>query len=231
MKLLLFDLDGTLVRSGGAGRKALNNAIYNLYGVNNDSSIYNLAGNTDLYNFSQAIKMAGKRAGRAKIERLRREYLRILPRYVCAAIRTNSYSLTPGIEKLLGAISKDKEILLALGTGNTQVGARIKLEPTGFNKYFLFGGFGDDSFYRSVVLKKAYWRAARRVNGSRISPSDVYVVGDTVMDVEAGKSAGFKTVAVGTGYGKWEELVRAKPDYMARDFNQIEEWFSWIKAK
>ncbi|OGR90110.1 MAG: hypothetical protein A3J74_02580 [Elusimicrobia bacterium RIFCSPHIGHO2_02_FULL_57_9] len=228
MKVLLFDIDGTLIRTGGAGRKALNRAGEVLYGKKNVCGELSLAGHTDLWNFRAAhIAATGCKPSPAQTERLHQEYLKHLPHYVRLAFRNNAYILPSGIKALLKRLSRDKRVLLGLGTGNMERGARIKLEPSGFNAYFLFGGFGSDGFHRRTLLKKAI-RRARKLAGEPIAPSDVYVIGDTPLDVAAGKKAGFKTVGVGTGFSGWEPLVKSRPDYLARDFRGVKKWLKWF---
>lgn len=229
MKILLFDVDGTLIRAGGAGRKALNQAARKLYGKKHACSELSLAGRTDLYNFGQAYRAAtGKKPTRAAVEKLHREYLKHLPYYVRAAIRNGSYHVPGGLKALLKQLSRDKRVLLGLGTGNMEQGARIKLEPSGFNAYFLFGGYGSDSFHRPVLLKKAVMRA-RKLAHAPFTPSDVFVIGDTPHDVCAGKKAGYKTVAVGTGFSTWKELRESKPDHLARNYKDIKTWLNWFE--
>ena len=229
MKVLLFDIDGTLIRGGGAGRKALNKAAQRLYGRKNACSELSLAGRTDLYNFAATYRFAtGRTATRRAVERLHQEYLRHLPHYVKAAIRRRDYHIPPGLRALLKHLSRDGRVLLGLGTGNMEKGARIKLEPSGFNAYFLFGGYGSDAFHRHTLLKKAVARA-RKLAPSPFEPEDVYVIGDTPFDVSAGKKAGYKTVAVGTGYADWKELVASKPDHLAKDFRDLQKWLLWFE--
>ena len=129
---------------------------------------------------------------------------------------------------MLKHLSRDRNVLLGLGTGNMEKGARIKLEPSGFNAYFLFGGYGSDSFHRPSLLKKAVLRA-RKFAREPFRPDDVYVIGDTPLDVAAGKKAGFKTVAVGTGFAEWKDLVASRPDHIARDYRDIKKWLSWFR--
>jgi phosphoglycolate phosphatase-like HAD superfamily hydrolase len=227
-KILLFDIDGTLVRAGGAGRKALNEATRKLYGKARVCSEFSLAGRTDLWNFATAYRLAtGRKATKRAVARLHREYLHLLPRYVRQSAREKTYILPPGIKILLKSLQREPGVLLGLGTGNLEAGARIKLGPSGFNGYFRFGGFGSDSLYRDRILKKAVRRAARDAGG-RIAPRDVFVIGDTSFDVSAGRKAGYKTVAVGTGYASWTELVRSRPDHLARDFRGVGKWRRWF---
>ncbi len=228
VKVLLFDIDGTLIRGGGAGRKALNRAAYELYGKKEACSELSLAGRTDLYNFGATYKNAtGKKPTPAVVERLHHEYLRFLPYYVKSAIRTRTYHIPPGLKTLLKRLSLDKRVLLGLGTGNMEKGARIKLEPSGFNAYFLFGGYGSDAFHRHQLLKKGVARA-KKLARARFTSKDVYVIGDTPFDVSAGKKAGYRTIAVGTGYAEWKELVASKPDHLAKDFRSLDKWLNWF---
>ena len=229
MKVLLFDIDGTLIRAGGSGRKALNRAGEILYGVKNCCSELSLAGRTDLYNFGAAYRFATKKTPtRAAVEKLHREYLKQLPRFVRSAIKDGNYHIPAGLKPLLKRLSRDKRVLLGLGTGNMEKGARIKLEPSGFNPYFQFGGYGSDSFHRHLLLRKAVARA-RKLTSEHFSREDIFVIGDTPLDVAAGKKAGFRTVGVGTGFSEWKDLAASKPDHLARDFRGLGKWLKWFE--
>lgn len=232
MKLLLFDLDGTLVRADGAGRRALNRAIREIYKVRQDCGRYNLAGKTDLRNFAEAIAMTtGGKASRAEVDRVHEEYLRRLPGMLRVTLRAQKYRYPRGIRRLLKRLHREKSLLLGLGTGNMEKGARIKLGPSGFNDYFEFGGFGSDAYSRPELLRIGFRRAKLRPEGRGLRPRDVFVIGDTPLDVDAGKRAGFKTIAVGTGYSSWKELVASKPDYLAKDFRDVALWLKWFGVR
>ncbi len=230
-KILLFDIDGTLVRAGGSGRRALNLAAYRMFGKKNACSLLSLQGRTDLWNFREAIrKSTGRKAKDAEVHRLMSEYLELLPGFIRRAVRRKEYILPSGIKGLLKRLSREKGILLGLGTGNLERGARIKLKPSGFNDYFRFGGFGSDALDRASLLKKAVARAQGRyaLNGA---PVEVFVIGDTALDVKAGRKAGYKTIGVGTGFGGWEALAASQPDHLARDFRETGKWLKWFGIK
>ncbi|MHB2026064.1 MAG: HAD family hydrolase [Elusimicrobiota bacterium] len=231
MRILLFDLDGTLVRTESSGRKALDAAVHKLWGVRNICGGFSLSGRTDLWNFSTAYRMArGRKPSGINIERLHQEYIKRLPRYVRQAVKDGGYVVSPGIQTLLKRISGRPGVMLGLGTGNMERGAEIKLAPSGLGRYFKFGGFGSGSLHRSGILKMAVAQA-ERIAGKRARLSEVYVIGDTPFDVAAGRQMGFKTGAVGTGFAQWDDLVKARPDFLARDFTETSKWIEWFQIK
>lgn len=187
-----------------------------------------MAGRTDLYNFRAACERSlGRRATAAEVEILHQAYLKELPSFVRASLKSNAYILPRGIKTLLKSLHGRPDVMLGLGTGNMERGARIKLEPSGFNEYFRFGGFGSDSLHRRLLLKKAVARA-QKLAGRRLDPRKVFVIGDTPLDVSAGKEAGYRTIGVGTGFASWRSLVESRPDFLARDFTGAAKWLKWF---
>ena len=217
-------MDGTLVDAGGAGRRALEKAFLRLHGIENGCNGVGLAGKTDLQNVADVYrKNLGRRPTRREILRIRNLYLRCLP----GELPNQGYRVYPGVKKFLRDVSRSKENLLALGTGNIEEGARMKLEPAGLNRYFKFGGYGSDGHERYLLLKKAYRRARPYLNGDRLNPKMVFVIGDTHLDVLAGKKAGFTTIGLATGFDTPEELKKAKPHFLAGSWHDLRRW--WAK--
>ncbi|MBU2572524.1 MAG: HAD family hydrolase [Elusimicrobia bacterium] len=228
MKIVLFDIDGTLIKAGGAGLRGLNLAVKDMCGVDDICSKFPLQGATDKENFRTAhIRASGRKPTARQVREMERRYVKYLPKEVEKSVRSKNYFKMKGVEKLLNALSKRKDVMIGLGTGNLKEGAFIKLKPSGFMKYFAFGGYGCDSRIRSRVLMKAVGRA-RKLLKIGISPGDVYVIGDTHKDIEAAKDAGYHSAAVTGGFGDAGLLQRSGPELLAKDFSDLAPWFVWL---
>lgn len=217
MKLLLFDLDGTLVSTGGAGLRALDRAFETLHRLPRAMEGVNPAGKTDPYIVREVFeKKLLRKASTDDITAVCENYLKFLAEEMKASV-AHGYRVMEGIRDLLEDLSKRKELILALGTGNLERGARLKLEPAGFNHYFPFGGFGSDAEVRADVLRAGVRRAEQRA-GKPILSQDVIVIGDTILDVQAGKAIGAVTVAVACGHGDLDALRASGADIYLEDF-------------
>jgi phosphoglycolate phosphatase-like HAD superfamily hydrolase len=128
------------------------------------------------------------------------------------------YRTIDGVGSVLEALSVREDVLLALGTGNLEEGARLKLEASGFNRYFPVGGFGSDAEDRPEVLRHGVRRAEERA-GRRFQGADVLVIGDTLHDISAGKAIGAVTVGVATGHASVPELKAAGADCVLPSFD------------
>ena len=188
-KLVLFDLDGTLVNAGGAGRTALKKAFEELYGSCPEFEHSLISGRTDTDNFTLVYGLLknGKKPTAAEMKKMTAKYLELLPIEVHAAVRAKHYDLVPGVEKFLKLLQKDPDVILALGTGNLEQGARIKLEPSGLNSFFELGGFGEDGHTREDMLLAAVKRAEKKYK-TTLKPENIYVIGDTHRDIVAAKN-------------------------------------------
>ena len=139
---------------------------------------------------------------------------------------SSDYRTLPGIEACLKALEKEGDVRIGLGTGNLERGARIKLDPSGLNSYFPFGGFGSDSEERAELLKIG---AARAGASASVAPEDVLIIGDTILDIKAAREAGFPVAAVTCGHGNAQALAAAGPDILLRDFTQHELLLKFLR--
>ena len=219
-KLILFDIDGTLVKVLGAGRRALADAYARVF--ERPDAIAHLdaewfAGKTDLYIFRQVALDAGITTWDydRRYTELEATYLELLRGHVEA--HPDAHAL-PGAEALLTALSAGDGPALGLMTGNIEAGARVKLDPFGLNRFFPSGGFGSDALDRADIGRVARGRFERRL-GAPIEPQEVVVVGDTPADVAAARSCGFRVLAVASGWNGPETLQAASPDMFAIDLN------------
>lgn len=209
IRAVLFDIDGTLLVTGGAGGAAWQCAFEELYGVEANVAEHTDAGMTDpeivKIVFREAIGREGTTEEHAKaIGR----YLKHLPETVA---ESRGYRLMPGIESLLDRLI-DAGLLLGLVTGNIEAAAHIKLARGHLNRFFSFGGYGSDSPDRTKVTRAALGRA-ELVSGGALSDGACIAVGDTPRDVKAGHGAGVRVVGVATGSYSVDDLDEAGADW------------------
>ena len=231
-KLVLFDLDGTLVNAGGAGRTSLRKAIKELYGVEPEFDHSLISGRTDLDNFSIVYSLIkkGKKPTAAEMKKMKAKYLEILPTEVHAVVRCKKYDLIPGVEKFLKMLAKDKDVILGLGTGNLEEGAKIKLEPSKLGSYFTVGGYGEDGQTREEMLQAAVKRAEKKFK-TKLEPDQVYVIGDTHRDICAAKNCGFHSAVLTNGFGDAQKIQRAAAELETKDFNDLTTFCVWLGLK
>lgn len=230
-KLVLFDLDGTLVNAGGAGRTALCKAMKELYGKTPKFEHSLISGRTDLDNFSIVYELLkNKKPTATELKKIKSKYLEILPQEVRAVVRAKKYDVLPGVQKLLDLLSKNKEIKLGLGTGNLAEGASIKLAPSKLEKYFSVGGYGEDGHTREEMLRAAVKRAEKKFN-TKLTPDQVYVVGDTHRDICAAKNCGFHSAVLTNGFGDAQKIQRAAAELEMKDLKDLATWCVWLGIK
>ncbi|MDR0952899.1 MAG: HAD hydrolase-like protein [Elusimicrobiota bacterium] len=225
MKLVLFDLDGTLLDMGLYGVISLNKAIKNLYGKEPKYDHAFLAGKTDTHNFNYVFKETFKKNPTPKqFAALKAEYLKLLP----LEAKGKKTKVISGVEAFLKKLSAIKEVKLALATGNFEEAARIKLAPSGLNKYFTTGGFGDKAPNRPAMLLEAVKNAQKQFK-AKFKEGDVYVIGDTASDITAAKENGFHNAVVDeAGLGDREKLLRAAAELHEKNFKNIKLWLMWL---
>ena len=213
-RLLLFDIDGTLITSGGAGEWALKDAMLGRFGVEEDLKGIILAGATDAKIARELLEKHGLEASAENAGALLDEYLK----HLAGRMSRHEGRLLPGIVPVLEALQSRPEVVLALLTGNLTRGAEIKLTHYGVWNFFEFGAFADDHHDRNELGKFAQARASER-HGIEFPAERIYVIGDTPRDIECGRAIGAKTVAIATGHYSLAELAEHKPDHIFQDFS------------
>lgn len=210
MLAVLFDVDGTLISSGGAGAASWRMAFDDLYGIPVDIDRYTDAGMTEpdvaSVTFTKAI---GHDPSPPELERLMSTRMRYLPRTVA---ESKAFRVLPGVRATLDRLHA-AGYLLGVTTGGTEAAAHIKLARAGLEHYFTFGGFGSDSRDRVELTRRAIERASVLL-GEPLDPRQVLVVGDTPHDVEAAHGAGALAVGVATGRFDAAALRDAGADYV-----------------
>lgn len=210
MKVVLFDIDGTLMLSGGAGARALTRALGEVFGLTDPLTGVRLNGQTDPQIVLDALERAGKKdaAHPERLDTVTERYLE----YLAGEIHHSEKArVLPGVVALLDALAARPDVKLGLVTGNLERGARIKLSRFDLNRYFTCGGYGSDSIQRRELVPIALERASACFSVA-LSPRDAVVIGDTEKDVDCGRHAGARTLAVATG-GVPESVLRdAGPD-------------------
>ncbi len=209
IRAVLFDIDGTLLVTGGAGGVAWQRAFRELHGVEADVAEHTDAGMTD----PEIVRIVFRAVvGREGTPQERSQaigcYLKHLPD---AVAESDGYRVMPGIEELLPRLIEDG-VLLGLVTGNIEAAAHIKLARGRLNRFFSFGGYGSDSPDRTEVTKAALTRGSL-VSGGALAGGACVVVGDTPRDVAAGHGAGIAVVGVATGSYGVEQLREAGADF------------------
>jgi phosphoglycolate phosphatase-like HAD superfamily hydrolase len=222
VKLLLFDIDGTLVLTGGAGVRALNRAFVEVLGVANAMERIRPHGKTDPAIIREIFEVCGDpRQCSDFMAQLLDAYVRFLPEEVSSSA---TYRVLPGIVHFLDEFHQHPDLALGLATGNVERGARIKLERGNLNRYFPFGGFGSDAESRTELVRRAAEKGAEHARQS-VAPEDVFVIGDTPRDIHAGREAGFRTVGVATSDYSADDLNSAGADLVLSDFERDRNLF------
>jgi phosphoglycolate phosphatase len=216
VRLVLFDIDGTLVLTGRAGVRAMNRAFETVVGVADGFRDVPMAGRTDRAILADALVRHGIAIDDALLDRLSLTYFEVLEEEILQPGPRKG--VLPGVRALLDALTLQQDCWLGLLTGNFAVSARIKLAHFDLWRYFGFGAFADDSADRNALVPVALERALRR-GSPRFDPRDVLVVGDTPYDVECAKVVGARAVGVATGGADPETLRAVGADVVFEDLS------------
>lgn len=215
MKLVLFDIDGTLLICGKAPRMAITYAMERVFGTSGRALNHSFSGKTDPQIITELMTMEGRGA---------EEIAEGMPRVVRHYVEELDRTLQPaeirrlnGVTELLAALRIRTDVHLGILTGNVEEGARIKLDRAGlaeifFNNGSTVGAFGSDAIHRSELPAVAVQRA-RHVLNHEFRSKDIIIIGDSPNDILCGKSLNVRSVAVATGWHSMEELKACEPDF------------------
>src|SRR3954452_14365677 len=225
-RLVLFDIDGTLVTDDGAAREAFAQGLADVYDFRGDVRRYDFSGRTD----PQIARMILTDDGwsepdvDSRLPLLWQHYLGGLARNAPGRVRA-----LPGVLALLDSVRDDDRFILGLLTGNIEPGARLKLGAVGMNELFPFGAFGSDSAAREELPPIAVARAAV-ASGHAFSGTDVVIIGDSIYDVRCGVPHGATTIAIASGKTPAEKLRAESPDHFFDSAEELGGILSAIKT-
>jgi len=217
IRLVLFDIDGTLVRTGHAGTQAFARTFASEFDLHHGSERMKFAGRTDVSLVREFFRIHGLDESPGHFERFFSRYAFWLDHILADS---NGHACAGVSELICGLQALPNPPMLGLLTGNIQLGAEIKLRHYGLWEHFVMGGFADDHEERDHIAAAALARG-RRLLGKFLQPQQVVVIGDTPFDVRCGKFIGAKTLAVATGGATLEELKPCGADWTVADLTKI----------
>ncbi len=207
--VVLFDVDETLVHTGGSGARSWKAAFEKLYDIPADIGEHSSAGETDPQVAAATFRaVVGHEPSDVELDQLYVQYLLFLADDILVS---EGYRMLPGADHCLAALGKSG-VLLGLVSGAMEGAARTKLIPANLNRFFIFGAYGSDSPDRAELTGIAIEKAARM--HAHLTPAQVFVVGDTPRDVDAAREAGAVSVGVASGRYSVDELAKAGADHV-----------------
>jgi phosphoglycolate phosphatase-like HAD superfamily hydrolase len=220
-RLVLFDIDETLIDSGRAGTRALNRAFFELFGISDAFRDIRMAGMTDIQIMKQGLRVHGLSSMNGEVDAIVQKYLEFL----AEEIENPWRKVKPGVFEFLDTLRRDG-ITSGLLTGNLEQGARIKLRPFGLDRYFPAGAFGSDDEDRDRLLPVAIKRFS--MLGVNVSPERCIIIGDTPRDVRCAKAHNARSIAVATGPYSRGSLMDAGADLVVDTLNETEACLDFI---
>jgi phosphoglycolate phosphatase len=214
-KLVLFDIDGTLVKVGSVNRRVLADALIEVYGTEGSTGRHDFSGKMDGAIIYEVLGNAGLERGEIadKFERAKEVYIALFHERV----RLNDITLLEGVRELLDELSARSDILLGLLTGNFEASGRQKLKLPAIDHFFPFGAFADDALERNELPRIALERACR-ITGTNFSSSEIVIIGDTEHDIRCARVLEARCIAVATGNFTTQELAEHKPAALFNNF-------------
>ncbi len=220
MNLIIFDIDGTLLRTHGAGSRSTNHVFRQLFGVEDAWGSTSAFGKTDPNIFDEIANRTLRRPlSDAEMAQVCAGYLE---QFAEELSRSDRFTVLPGVTALLKALSEHEGMWLGLQTGNLEAAGWLKLKTAGIETMFRFGGFAEDARDRTTIVRSAIRRGVSQVERMGHRCGAVIVIGDTPSDVTAGRENGARTIAVATGGYTRAELEHTEPDIVVDSFAELE---------
>ena len=220
LRLVLFDIDGTLLSTNGIAKHTFAEAVDQVFGMRTVAREHDFAGKTDQQIYTEVLTASGVEPDR--IQEKKDEALNLFLDLLEQRITENDITVHPGVHKLLDTLTDETVTTIGLLTGNMIRGARIKLQPAKLDKYFNFGAFGSDALHRQDLPGLAVERAYHRT-GYVFREKEIVIVGDTPHDIACGRHLNVRTIAVATGKSSAEELARHDPDFVFEDLSDTDK--------
>jgi phosphoglycolate phosphatase-like HAD superfamily hydrolase len=228
MQIILFDIDGTLITTGGAGQSAMDIVSADHGTLDADPSQVSYSGRTDKSIIRDHLRLFGIEETAANYAAYRADFLTKLPKQLADREGQVLPSVVETLEKLMPT-----SLELGLITGNMRAAAKMKLDHYGLSKYFYtrpeaMGGFGDEHFERDDMAREALVDVKRRL-GSSVAPDQIWVVGDTPRDVQCARAIGAKVLAVATGRFDYDQLAATSPDLVCESLADADAWWAQLE--
>ncbi len=217
-KLLLFDIDGTLLSTHGIPRVAMGNVLNRIYENFNYDNGFNFSGRTDWDIIEHLLEFAGHEISPKLVKDIMKAFAVELGKQLQNGKPPLIYA---GVRELLQTLADIPDVYLGLVTGNILPGAEIKLSLAGLWHYFDIGGFGDDARNRSDLPPLAITRAQDFYH-TGFSKADIWIIGDSEFDISCARDNNLCSLAVSTGWTDHDVLKKKNPDYLVKDFSDVD---------
>lgn len=218
-RLLLFDIDGTLLKTAGAGRNATRDAMLEVFGTASTVDSHHFGGKTDWYTLATLLSPYGYDA--AAVGERMADFVDAMGRHIAHHIQAHPAHALPGALHAVTTLRDDPHSLIGIVTGNAPTSAAVKLRSAGFDPdWFAVGAYGSESIRREDLPRLAQDRAAA-LTGAPFPPQRCIVIGDTVMDVAAARANAMRVIAVRTGFEDPAALRDSAPDHLLDDLSGL----------